>query len=235
MFLPGTEQQSASIRALIQICSDTKDSYIDCQSLAETVGINKRRFYDILNVFETMGCVKKLTPTMIKWHGFQSFQEMIMKKAASLHLWDRQLTLSELIPSTDTCTICSLTINVFLLFIAMNTKVLNLKDICLFTIRDHGKFQSIMCKLYQLTHILCAADFITKINQGGDIQLIKPFLQEEDDKELSISSLLNQPVPYKMNFYEERRQEFKLICQTQKQLLAKQHESKRPEYSEEES
>ena len=235
MLLPGIEQQSASIKALIQICSDTEDSYIDSQSLAETVGINKRRFYDILNVFETMGSIRKLGPTMIRWQGFENFQNIIMKKANSIHLWDREKTLSELIPSTDTCTICSLTINVFLLFLAMNTKVLNLKDICLFTIREHGKFQSIMCKLYQLTHILCAAEFITKINQGGHIELIQPFLQEEDDKELSISSLLNQPVPYKINFYEQRRLEFKQICEQQKEILAKHHDNKKQDFSEEES
>ena len=220
--LPSGDQQSESIRALIQICSDMKDSFIDSQSLAETVGINKRRFYDILNVFETMSCVHRITPTLIKWKGFDLFEKDIMKYAADIHIWDRNLTLSQLLPSTDTCTICSLTKNVFLLFIAMNTNVLNMKDICLFTVRERGKFQSIMCKLYQLIHILVASEFVAKINQQGDIKLIKPFLKDENENgDLSLCSLLNSPVPYKLNFYEERRKEFHEICENRKNLLSK--------------
>ena len=211
-----SESFRQSIVAMFDFCKEMEK--YDMFKLSVKLGFHRRRFYDVLNVLEAVGCCEKINTEEILWLGLRNVPLHITKLAENNHIYDSNRTLKDIIPEGPCISISKVTEYLILSFLCLGTQKMDIKSLSNFFSTDDGKYKTTLCKLYQITHILESAGIVTKTDHIGEIYLREPyFIHIKDQKQkvefddpLSINQLLSRPAKcFNHNYIASRREEFK--------------------------
>ena len=156
-----SENFSMLIQNFIKFAESKPSQSYSITSICEKIGFQRRRFYDVINVLEVAGCCKRINVDTITWFGRSNIrltmQELVRISGASMNM-----SLSKILPSEKVISIAHLTQIYLLTFSALNKKQLDIRATAQYISRENGRFKTTLCKLYQITHILCSADILIK-------------------------------------------------------------------------
>jgi len=200
--LSPKENLRAVIQDLVDYMESQKGKSCAIVDLSQRFMIKRRRLYDIINVFVSLGCCKKTNYDQILWLG----KEMINNEIVLLiekRLSNRKMELSDLFPASGCIGIANLTISFILLFHALKVDHLDLRYAARLFSLNTTRYKTTLCKLYQICFILGAFGITSRSPHVCEVVLIKTIelfknekslINDEDNCPLSISKLLNRPL-----------------------------------------
>jgi hypothetical protein len=170
--------------------------------------IKRRRLYDVTNVFTAVGCATRSGADDIRWEGVSEILPRLFQEKEKLGVGNFQIPLAELF-TPDTCVgLMSLTVSFIMLFPALGTDALSLREASAFFSRDTQRFKTTLSKLYQITLILGALEMTERTDSPSEVRLRAPFTAIiTDENPLAIEKLLNRPMR-NTDAFEARRAEF---------------------------
>ena len=122
----------------------------------------RRRFYDVVNVFESIGCCGKINSENIKWFGLSRIPETLESIQLSLRVNNPAATLDDIFQTQKNISISNLTVSFLLCYLVMRISAVDIKHVAMFLSRSNQRYKTTLCKLYQVTHILEAAGIIQR-------------------------------------------------------------------------
>jgi hypothetical protein len=126
-----------------------------------------------------------------------------------------QISLTALFPPENCVGLSSLTMALLLMFPAMGTFVINLRQISAFFSSDVHRFKTTLCKLYQITLILGALEIVERTTMPCEVRIKPPFtrlvLDDQETNPFAIRNLLIQTNDYQQAI-NQRRAEFRSVC-----------------------
>jgi hypothetical protein len=160
--------------------------------------VKRRRFYDVINIFLSLGCATRAGIDEIEWHGRSRIFTELRAVKARLAVDDYTIPLSRLFPSDGSTGVKSLTRSFLLLFAALRVEVLDLRKVSAFFSRGNGNYKSTLCKLYQIALILGALGITERTESPCEVKILPPFTQilitPGNDNPWSIAHLVNRPI-----------------------------------------
>jgi hypothetical protein len=186
--------------------------------LLVTFHVQKRRMYDVTSVFTVVGSCEKPSTDIIRWIGLSKipFALRRMQFDAGVDLLD--LSFDAIIGSCDLLSISSLTIQFFLCFLTLRMTTLDIRNISRYLSRKTGRHKSTLCKLYQIAHILEAANIFSRSESPGQVTIAERFFVPVDISlpsgscrsisPFSIEAILNHPNPTQERVTFSRQKEF---------------------------
>ncbi|OHT11472.1 hypothetical protein TRFO_19119 [Tritrichomonas foetus] len=219
-------KQTDDLKLAIQmLIGDLEQSINKTQAitlLTQKYNIKRRRLYDVINVFSSIGCCNKSGLDHLVWYGKNMLGAKLEQLKEKFQVHNKEMTLQELFPISGCIGISNLTVCFLLLFFALKTNRLDLRFVGNLFSRQTSRYKTTLCKLYQISYILGSIGITNRTNQVCEVVLNDPYYNEnivpdeEDDKTenvnpFSISSLLNKPEkPNQIEKYiSDRRKEFK--------------------------
>ncbi|KAK8894103.1 hypothetical protein M9Y10_022535 [Tritrichomonas musculus] len=233
-----TDDLKISIQMLINELESSINQVQEITLLTQRYNIKRRRLYDVINVFSSVGSCSKSGLDHLIWYGKDQLCVHLEKLKQSYHIKDPNYTLLQLFPVSGCIGISNLTICFLLLFFALKTNRLDLRYVGNLFSRQTSRYKTTLCKLYQISYILGAVGITNRTNQVCEVVLNEPYYNEEivpdeptkdsdnfqnqgkdkksliEDNPMSIFSLLNhteKTEPKKPNPYQyilDRRKEF---------------------------
>jgi hypothetical protein len=177
--------------------------------------MKRRRLYDVTNVFTAIGCAVRSGTDDIEWQGVSKILPHLLEAKQERQIINCEVRLSDLFPPDNCVGLISLTTSFIMLFPALSTDVLNMRDASTFFSRDTPRYKTTLSKLYQITLILGALEMTQRTENPTEIRLKPPYTQllsvEGMDNPLAIEKLLNGPSRWQ-EALEARREEFRTIC-----------------------
>jgi hypothetical protein len=169
-----------------------------------------RRLYDVVNVFSAIGCVRRLNGDEIVWIGRDEIIGKLQREKEALGISNADAGLSDLFPPENSVGLTSLTIAFLMLFPALGTHEVDLREASSFFARSTKKYKTVICKLYQIAVILGALGITSKTQNMSEVRILAPLerLLGDDESPISIESLLNRPNDA-ADQYKARRDEYK--------------------------
>ena len=165
--------------------------------------IKRRRLYDVINVFESIGACQKSGLDSVKWLGLENMKETfrVMRKQRGID--NPAIPLEELFPAPYCVGISNLTASLLLLFAALKTNRLDLRYVSQFFSHGTARYKTTLCKLYQICYILGAIGVTRRTLQVCEVVLNDEFCDPDVEKGgsgekkgpehvMSISALLNK-------------------------------------------
>lgn len=194
-FPKGIDSFRASIVMLVETLEiEPKQNYTISQ-LCTRFGFQRRRFYDVVNVLEAAGCCSKTNFDCFTWLGLSNVKPHLETIAKNHALYSPKSDMEDLFPTSDSITIANLANQFLLSFLALNKKVLDIKQIALFLSRVNLRFKTTLCKLYQISHILEVVGIIEKTVTPGEVLMADRYFPEQPPKcrvFLDVETLLNR-------------------------------------------
>jgi hypothetical protein len=168
-----------------------------------------RRLYDVVNVLSAIGCARRLNSEEIVWLGRDEINEKLQHEKKSLGLTNTNSSLSEMFPPENSVGLTSLTIAFLMLFPALATREIDLRQASSFFARTTKKYKTVLIKLYQIAVILGALGLIEKTQNMSEVRILQPIerLLCDDQSPISIGNLLNRP-NHNADQYTARRHEY---------------------------
>jgi hypothetical protein len=169
-------------------------------ALASRFSIKTRRVYDFVNVLSSLGCCRKSGYDHVIWLGRDHLPDCIRQLRNSREIENPDRSLSDLFPVTGCVGIGNLSVSLMLMFHALRVNHLDLRLVSNFFSRETQRYKSTLCKLYQITLLLCSAGILKRTAQVCDVVLLGPYLdfevvpsERKGDEDLSeIQTLLNR-------------------------------------------
>ena len=227
----------ASIQVFVKSLESTKDNTQTISTLSSRFTIKRRRLYDVINVFEAIGCCEKSGLDSVKWVGRDNIVINLQNLKEKRDIDNRNKKLEDLFPIPCCVGISNLTISFLLLFFAMKIDRIDLRYVSHFFSRNTTRYKTTLCKLYQICYILGSIGVTSRTSQVCEVILNKPYFSgdipdideskyeqekqenivkkntQQNSQPLSIGSLLNhQTAPVDENdqsYVFERRRELK--------------------------
>lgn len=231
-----TDDLKISIQMLINELESSINKVQEITLLTQRFNIKRRRLYDVINVFSSVGSCSKSGLDHLIWYGKDQLCIHLEKLKESYHINDPNYSLQQLFPVSGCIGISNLTICFLLLFFALKTNHLDLRYVGNLFSRQTSRYKTTLCKLYQISYILGAVGITNRTNQVCEVVLNKPYYnddiipddanqnstglspnekkQQEDNNPMSIFSLLNHPEDVKqennkaIQYILDRRKEF---------------------------
>lgn len=159
--MPPTEQKHpedlrGSIRAFVDCLEHSPEHTQAITVLSERFAIKRRRLYDVINVFESVGACKKSGLDAVKWLGLENMKQTLKVLRRERRIDDKSVTLEELFPAPCCIGISNLTASFLLLFAAIKTNRVDLRFVSQFFSHGTARYKTTLCKLYQICYILSA-------------------------------------------------------------------------------
>jgi hypothetical protein len=174
--------------------------------------IKRRRLYDVTNVFTAIGCASRSGTDDIRWDGVREILPRLKSEKEKLEVTKYEIPLSALFPLDNCVDLPSLTISFLMLFVAIDSNVLSMRDASAFFSRDTQRYKTTLSKLYQITLILGALEITERTENPGEVRLKPPFdeilCDKEEENPLAIENLLNRPI-HRADALEARRADFR--------------------------
>ena len=194
-------------------------------STSLTFGSQRRRFYDVLSILESLGVCTKVNSDSFKWNGFGQMKEVILGLAQKRGVFDENRDISSIISSEGCISIPRLSEDFILCFLSLETNTLNIISVSEFMSRNNHRNKTTRCKLYQVACILELLGIIHKSNNQSEFILdgkyfISASLQMSpaECNPSSFENLLNRAVPSITNpIIRRRREYFNFFSQPQMQ------------------
>lgn len=189
-------------------------------------GICRRKMYDIINAFESIGCCKKKRADTFYWIGQCNIKNQFQMLIQQRKVDDERLTLEELFPIEKCIGIFNMTTSLLLLFYIFKRETLDLREVALFFSKDPNRFKSTLNKLYHIVHIISAIDLMKKINNSGEVKVnidlfglkVIPEIIDDIYDITSVESLINKGCNEEKKRVLKRRNEFKSLTSNYKKL-----------------
>ncbi|EAY08491.1 hypothetical protein TVAG_145710 [Trichomonas vaginalis G3] len=209
-----------SIQSLIQCLDCQCENVLSLQRIASQFNFYKRRLYDVINVYESIGICKKLSVDSLLWIGFSNVLPTLERLVRKERIFEKDYNIDNLSIEETSITISNLTHKFLLLFSALHQTSIDIKQCSKFLSKKNDKFKTILCKLYQITYILESSNIIVKSQKPGEVILNKEYFIENQKiyihPLLSIDALLNNS-ENEIDFYEKRRKYFSYETMSEKQ------------------
>lgn len=194
-----------------------KTNVFKLSKICEEFNFQRRRFYDVINVFEVIGCCQHDTVDTITWLGKDNIMKTLQHLAISHGVMNPQVKLKEIIPKEKCDTIGKITQLYIMLFVAMRRQTLNIRHIAIYIARGKNVLKTILCKLYQISFILTAASIIEKTDTPSEIRMCDAYYDYiiqngERFCKYSVDSLLVKPQIGNEPYIDSRRKEFEKYC-----------------------
>lgn len=183
---------------------------------SQLFGISKRRTYDIVNVFESIGCCKKKRCDSIFWIGKDNIKNKLKNLVEINNVDDSSISLEEIFPNDKCIGVSNMTTSLVLLFYIFKTDVLDLRDVAFFLSRDTPRYKTTLNKLYQIAHIMSAIDVMKKTQKTGEVIIsteffkfdVVPVNKEQNFDFASVESFINTDESKLFKITQKRRKEF---------------------------
>jgi hypothetical protein len=209
----------AFVQALVayfQSCPGKSHKLID---LHDRCRIKRRRLYDVINILIVLGAANGLTAEEFFWLGEEQIYTTLIEQKQTMNIMNPEIPLSVLFPQENCVSFTTLTMSILMMFPAIGTERLNLREISAYFSRNAQRFKTTICKLYQITLILGALRIMQRTENRCEVKIIPPytFLLMNDtfsDNPMAISRLLNRP----NESANLRKNEFEQICQQRKAI-----------------
>jgi hypothetical protein len=107
-----------------------------------------RRLYDLANIFNVIGCATRMNSTEIIWHGTSQILPQLLAEKRRVGVTNFHISLIELFPPENCVGFASLAMALLLMFPAMGTLVINLRQLSTFFSIDQQRFKTTLCKFY---------------------------------------------------------------------------------------
>ena len=171
--------------------------------LSTRYSIKRRRLYDVINVFASVGCCQKSSLDQIFWKGTDKILPELTRLRHEKQIDDPSKTLADLFPLNSCIGISNLTIGFLLMFYALKSNRIDIRFVAQFLSRETGRYKTTLCKLYQISYILSTIGITTRSEQVCEVLMNPPYISQNDIIEaepppkqtfMNIDSLLNRPV-----------------------------------------
>lgn len=210
----SSDQFKISISKFVQDLESSQTNEINIEKTCIKYGFQKRRFYDVLNVLESVGCCTKLNTDVVLWHGLSNipYSLEILQHTHKVNLVSS--TLEDIFTDQQNIKISNLTEMLMLCFLVMRVYTLDIKHVAIFLSRYNNRYKTTLCKLYQVTHILESAGIISKTFVPCVFTLNKGFVRfvdikiQDEENPLSLVNLLNDHSSTGSLVIEERKIHF---------------------------
>ena len=135
--------------------------------------------YDVINVFEAIGCCEKSGLDAVKWVGKENIISNLSSLKTQRGVHDRRKRLDDLFPVPCCVGISNLSISFLLLFFALQQDRVDLRYASQFFSRTTARYKTTLCKLYQICYILGSIGVTSRTAQVCEVILNKPYFDEE--------------------------------------------------------
>jgi hypothetical protein len=208
---PQKLKSAATIRAIVAQLENERGTVHPICRLIRQHQIKRRRLYDIANVFTAVGCATRSETDDIQWEGVSQLLPHLLQVKEKLNVGNYEVPLAELFPS-DTCvSLISLTTSFMMLFPALRTDMISLRQASAFFSRGTQRYKTTLLKLYQIALILGALDITERTETPSEVRLKHPFTalisEKPEENPLAIENLLNRPIRNQQAL-DARRAEF---------------------------
>lgn len=186
---------ASSIKKFINYIDNSKGKNFSLLTLCKHFNIQRRRFYDVINVLAPLKFCKKTGKNEITWLGEENFLSHI---ESLKHSNDIKNIADQ---SGDQCiSISELTLRFLQFFYYSGKQVVHIKDVSVYLSQDNGRVQTTTCKLYQISHILQAVGIVEKTDISGEKRMADKYYNYSKKENVtkvqspfSIEELLNYP------------------------------------------
>ena len=197
-------------------CQKYQKQPIQVKAIGKKLGFKKRRFYDLINILDAVGCCPRMDVDSFIWLGFDNIVNKLTELATRLGVFDPMKTLDDIIVNTGCLSISKVAIDFIMCFISMEKQTLNIIEVASFMSRKNGRDQTTRCKLYQAAAILDNIGITSKTNETSEFKLNDKFFIRcslhgvDEDDPLNILNLLRRydPITY-CPYIKNRRMEFR--------------------------
>jgi hypothetical protein len=175
--------------------------------------IQRRRLYDIVNVWIALGYATRERAHELIWHGQAALTPHLRDAMRRIGIDDDAVPLLSLFPADQCICLTSLTQSFLLLFAALRIETIDLRRASALFSRGTPRYRSTLCKLYQIVAILGSLGIIEKTENPCEVSLCSQFaelLVSRDESPFSIANLLNHPEAG-TDSVQARRREFERI------------------------
>jgi hypothetical protein len=207
-----------SIQAFLKHVEANVPQKYSISNLLATFQLQKRRMYDVTSVFTVVGSCERISVDIIRWIGLSMIPFAFRRMQLEAGVGSPDLSLDAIIGSCDSVSISSLTVQFLLCFLTLRMPTLDIRKISRYLSRKHSQCKSTLCKLYQIAHILEAAEILSRSNSPGHVTLTARFFVPVDISLLpaprrpvspfSIEAILNPVNPAQDAVIFARREEF---------------------------
>lgn len=172
--------------------------------------LKPRRLYDLVNVFSAIRCARRVSGEEIVWFGRGEIMAKLQREKDRLGISNAELGMSTLFPPENSVGLTSLTIAFLMLFPALGTHEIDLREAGSFFVRSSTKYKTVLCKLYQIAVILGALGLTGKTQNMCEIRILPPLepLLRNSDNPMAIGRLLKRP-PGGIDPFQARRDEYR--------------------------
>ena len=189
---------------------------INIDKTCNKYNFQKRRFYDVLNVLESIGYCTKISTEIVIWNGRSNIPKTFEKLQYAYKVNLMTSSLEDIFQGQQSIGISNLTIMFILCFLVMRVYSLDIKHVAMFLSRLNNRYKTTLCKLYQITHILESAGIISRSLVPCVFILNKDYVRfvdigkvRDEGNPLSIANLLNDHSSINPELViEQRRIEF---------------------------
>lgn len=187
----------------IQHCKHSTETKYDIKQISEQFGFKQRRFYEVINVFEAIGCTPKIDDETFIWIGFEQIRFTIERMANEHNVFVAGSSLDDIFNNQGCISVQRVTEEFLLLFVSLEQRKLNLIQAAAFLSRHNEHEKTTRCKLYQVAAILEIAKIIKKTDRPSEFEIHPDYFISTSEKimkrssdPLSLLSLLNRPEPF---------------------------------------
>lgn len=206
-----------SVMNFLTNCQTNFSDTFNIKDISDKMGFKQRRFLDVLSVFDTIGCAPRIDNDHFIWLGYDQIKPALLQICKERGVFNRNASLSQNIPITGDISLTEMTEDLFVCFIALEKKFLNISQVTTYLSRYNDRYKTIKCKLYQACSILEVAGVIHKTVNRSEFRIDEKYFisasekMTENDSIISISSLLNRNTPFMSeNTILMRRKEFEI-------------------------
>lgn len=194
-------------RRFCRFCEQRTEYAHSITALSMHFSITRRRFYDVLNVLESMGVCEKVGIDSIRWNGLDRIKPTISRLRVEMDVENPFRPLEEIFAKDKLIGIGKTNILLLMLFPALRVKRLSLKKAAALLAHGVVKYRTMLGKLCQIAYILRAVDVVKRTALSCEIELrdelcdfpiidssLPPLEAPDTDTDsLSVSSLLSRP------------------------------------------
>ncbi|OHT09044.1 hypothetical protein TRFO_22211 [Tritrichomonas foetus] len=175
----NSDDLRASIQVFVKSFESSPKNTQAISSLSSRFAIKRRRLYDVINVFEAIGCCERSDLDAVRWIGKENIITNLNSLRKQRGIDDSTKMLEDLFPVPCCVGISNLTISFLLLFFALKQDRIDLRYVSHFFSRNTARYKTTLCKLYQICYILGSIGVTERTSQVCEVILNRPYFSGE--------------------------------------------------------